>query len=61
MLGRERWLAILANFLKAHRALGLFLERKSQVHRGHGYLSSARLGMNQIVMGKDVHAQTARG
>ena len=37
---RERWFAILANFLKAHRALGFFLKRKSQIHRGRvGYLS----------------------
>ena len=31
----ERWFAVLANFLKAHRALGFFLERKSQGHHGH--------------------------
>ena len=32
---RESWLAIFANLLEAHRAFGLFLKRKSQVHRGH--------------------------
>ena len=36
---RKSWLAILANFLEAHCALGLFFKRKSQVHGGHGVAS----------------------
>ena len=36
---RKSWLAILANFLEAHCALGLFFKRKSQVHGGHGVTS----------------------
>jgi hypothetical protein len=36
---RKSWLAILANFLEAHCALGLFFKRKSQIHRGLGVTS----------------------
>jgi len=48
---RESWLAILANFLKAHRALGLFFRRKSQVHRAHGDVTSAGLRVTIIFVG----------